>query len=92
MYQIKLYTCPEEKHDFDDGITFESLKGFRLLSQTDYTKLSEILDIFDFIDSREVRQELKAHGHYITARNDMFLSITRKENTGHGQAKNHSRV
>lgn len=78
MYQTKLYTFPEGARDFTDGISIQRLEQeFNLLSQRDYEKESDLLDNFTFIDRKELRQELKKYGHYLTARNDIILAIVK---------------
>lgn len=77
MYQTRLYTFPEGK-DYTE-ISLQTLENeFNLLSQEDFKSLSEILDIYTSIDSRELRHEMRAYKHYLTARNDIILAIIKK--------------
>lgn len=75
MYQTKLYTYPKGNTNYSE-ISVQTLENeFQQLSESTYNELAEILEIFSFIDSLELQQELQTYGHYITARNDIFLTI-----------------
>lgn len=78
MYQTRLYTYPEGARNYTE-ISLETLENeFNLLSQKTYKNISEILDIYTFIYRKEVMQEIRSYGHYLTARNDMFLVIVKE--------------